>query len=155
MDYKELKAVLAKYLEGNSSIEEEKKLRNYFLQQEDIPAEFQYAKDLFTHYHKESTENFEDAKIRYLRKTRQRNIRMTAVAAGILLLAGLFAIFLKPRRNVAYAYINGKPVTDKNIAMEETKKALFLVSENLNQGTEQLYHLSKFKETERLISKDK
>ena len=41
-----------------------------------------------------------------------------------------------------YAYINGKPVENQQLAYKEAQKALMMVSKNLNEGSKNVKHLS-------------
>jgi hypothetical protein len=77
------------------------------------------------------------------------------VAAAVLILIGAYLFLQKPYEPVAYAYINGIPITDKEMAIEETEKALTLVSEKLNQSTADLSHLSKLTDIKEIFTKEK
>jgi hypothetical protein len=156
MDSEGIKRVLEAYFKGNSSLEQEKRLREYFLKNENVPAELEYARRLFLHLKIESEIAFTGSitsKSRYLGN--RWIVRLSGIAAGILLLWGLWLIFEKPASPVVYAYINGKPVTDKTIALEEAQKALSMVSVNFRNGTRQLHQLSKFNEYGHVVIKTK
>ena len=144
MDSDKIKELLDKYFTGESSLPEEKLLREYLTANENIPSQFEYARQLFLHFK-------ENSEIKYAGKT----IRISAIAAGILLLAGFWLLYKKPAEPTVYAYINGVPVTDKNIALCEARKAFSLVSDNLRTGTKDLSQLSKFNQYRQLIIKTK
>lgn len=157
MDYNEITALLDKYLEGNTSLTEEKMLKDYFSQAQNIAPELLYAKDMFAHFEKELN-------IKYVKPTDTKGrilimknfIRLSSIAASIVILLGIaFLLTQKPSEEIIYAYINGKPITNKDMAMLQTKKALFLISDNLNQGTKELHQISKFNEIEQQLTKTK
>lgn len=155
MDYKEIKILLDKYFEGNSSLNEEKLLQEYFTRNENIPDDLLYAKEIFSHFRSESAVHFEDTERRKMRINSKNVLRIMGVAASIAVFVSIIMFFKKPKEKKVYAVINGVEITDRNIAIHETKKALLLISDNLNQGTRDLSYLSKFNEVERLVSKNK
>lgn len=154
MDSDQIKNLLEKYFEGNSSLAEEKILREYFLHHPAIPSELEYARKLFVHFDDEFAITLNEPIRNKIRGTNTRwIIRVTAIAAGVLLIIALWLIVQKPAQPTVYAYINGVPVTDKNIALSEANKALSLVSENLQAGTNGMNKLSVFNKYSRLIKK--
>lgn len=50
MDYKKIQSLLDKYMEGESSIAEEKQLKQYFQNAKDIHPDFAYAQGMFGHF---------------------------------------------------------------------------------------------------------
>jgi hypothetical protein len=157
MDYNEIATLLDKYFEGNTSLAEEKILKEYFTQTQNVAPELLYAKDMFAHFEKELN-------VKYVKPTDTKGrilniknfIRLSSIAASIVVLLGIaFLLTQKPSEEIVYAYINGKPITNKDLAMLQTKKALFLISDNLNQGTKELHQISKFNEIEQQITKTK
>ena len=156
MDYREIKALLDKYLEGNTSLEEEKILRKFFDEKQDVPEDIQYAKHMFSSFRNEASGKpdfvIKDHKVIHFRK---RNIFvLTGIAASILLIIGYFLINNSRNDQIIYAYFDGKPVHDKQFAINETKRALMLISSNLNQGTRDLNYLAKINEIEQLVIKN-
>ena len=81
---------------------------------------------------------------------------LIAVAAGFLLIfiTTLFFPIIEPDKK-AYAYINGEPVYDSDIALYEAQDAIYKLTHNFNTGTENLSNLSKFYEIEKKLSKSK
>lgn len=155
MDYKEVKTLLDKYFEGHTSLQEEEKLRTYFKNTTDVPSEFAHAQSMFTHFDKEASEQFE-GEVKLKSSNRSFYIRMVGVAASLLLVLSLGTyMYQAQQEEKIYAYINGEPITDQAVAIEETKKALLKMSTNMNNGTRDLGHLTKLNEIEELITKSK
>lgn len=154
MDYKEVKILLDSYFDGTSSLEDEKRLRHYFEQEKNIPADLEYARKLFVHFTEEAKIEF-DGELHYPQQNKRLFYwKIAGIAASLLVLLGVGYMTFQPQDENVYAIINGQPITDKAQAIEETKRALQLMSTNLNQGTRDLEHLSKLNEVKELISKE-
>ena len=149
MDYNNIKQLLDKYFEGNTSIQEEFKLKNFFSSEGDIPHDLLYAKALFTHLKNER----ELVCNKQLTKPVARKIIYTVsgIAASLFLAMFLLFSYQKQDDKIIYAYINGKAITDKNIAERYTKQVLLAVSQNLEKGTKNLDYLNKLNKVELLI----
>ncbi len=151
MDYNKIKILLDKYMDGESSLTEEQQLKAYFQEAENIPQEFVYAKTMFTQFKQEkevsySTPQKDKSKKRFLLKT-------SGIAASIALVVGIALFHPNNNDQAIYGYINGKPITDKSIAIDEIQSALNMVSQNYNRGTKELNQLSKFyKTTEKVMN---
>jgi hypothetical protein len=157
MDYNEITHLLEKYMESNTSVDEEKMLKEYFLYTENIAPEHLYAKSMFVHFDMEKDIKYvKSNKVKARVVNMKYIIRLSSIAASILIIFGIVFLFTqKTSEEVVYAYINGKPITNKELALHQTKKALFFISDNLNQGTKELNQFSKFNEIEQLITKTK
>lgn len=147
MDYNEIKILLRKYLDGDTTLKEEQLLQDYFQNNEDIPQEFTYAKTMFNQFKQAKT-------VSYSQKTKHKTLpilRLTAIAVSIALLAGIGIHQMVPQQKTIYGYIDGKPITDKTVAINEIENAFDQISQNLNRGTKNLNQLSKFYKTKQLI----
>jgi len=145
MDYN-IKTLLEKYWEGQSSLEEEKILRDYF-QQEDIVPEFEQYRGLFNYFTVQKTiaMSKEIAPKNLNKKTahrlaKKRRLPLLKVAAAAVLLVGLFSIY-----NIFYN--NKNTIQQKAIVWEDTydneedalrkaKEVLLLVSRKMKKGTD-------------------
>lgn len=150
MNSQEIESLIRKYELGETSLQEEQKLKAYFAQ-DDIPVEFRVYKDLFGFFDVAVKEEYPDPDFdnRFFdnlgvstgNKQRQLipfNRRMIwSIAASIILLFGLFFILNN----------NQQPVNtfdDPELAYAETKKALMLISGNLNEGMNELSNIKTF-----------
>ncbi len=128
-----IKQLLDKYLDGETSADEERALRGYFTNKGNhIPEEWIPYRALFAYIAEEQTAIAEKAddngKYRKDTKARHRHGWMyTAItaAAAILIIVVMIAL---PRSTENYAVINGKVYTDKKLVEEEALKALDMVS---------------------------
>jgi len=154
MEYQEIDELLNRYLEGETTLEEEILLKDYFSQPEIHPKhlEWQEMFRFFTEDHKESAPPFDtEAQLKtvieseWKKETRTRFRRVLAwagSAAAVLLLSfGLFNYLDKPKAPVKDTY------TDSRLAYIETKRALMQVSKAMNRNTAKLKYLSKVDES--------
>jgi hypothetical protein len=154
MNTSEINRLLEKYYDGESTLQEEKTLREFFAG-EDIPEQLRIHRELFAHYGREQevsvvdpafenriTASLEQAQeqVQVVSMTPPRNrfMFMAGIAAGVLLLIGLFA-------TIRYEVSNGPTVTavrtDPESAYRDVNEALMLVSGNLNNGLKQVERL--------------
>ncbi len=155
MDFKKADKLLEKYFAGETSLSEEKWLQEYFSREENAQPGQEYAGELFRYFRQEATLEYEEAGRPGTRFGMAPIIKIAGIAAAILILAGTLFFLQKPDEPVTYAYINGVPVTDKELAIDETQKALLLISEKLSHSTADLLYLSKFTDIEKKFTKNK
>lgn len=153
-DLNNIEELLEKYYNGETSIEEERKLQWYF-QTQDVPEKYQQEKRMFSWYYrmrKESeaaglTGRLSEMIDREERKGPKASSRrlvawMSSAAAVILVLLAVWLTgnnpFGNPDKRFADTYQNPK------LAYNETRKALLMVSEKLNEGTSNLEKLNSF-----------
>lgn len=145
MKREELKELLEKYYAGQTSTEEEERLKKYFSGTDVIPG-FEAEKEIFSHY--TISENipvpsvdFEDRILRGIDKKgrtislKKRYITVVSTAAAILLLVGSYFVFFNRE-------VQEDTFSDPQIAYAETMKILYEVSVKLNKGTEALKPLN-------------
>jgi hypothetical protein len=152
MNTKGIETLLEKYYEGLTTLQEEKILRDFFQGQE-VPAHLKSHQSLFIYcgfeqHHELNDRDFEQKLSRLLsdrpteipvipmKPGRSRLVFITGIAAGVLLLAGLFYTF---QQDVFKLHQSDNP--DCEIAYAEASQALMLVSSNLNTGMKQVERL--------------
>ncbi len=154
MDYKHIKDLLNQYFEGNTSIADEQELRSFFNNKERIPADLEYGKALFSFIKDEKNISYNNS-INNKKSHSRLLYYISGIAASLFLGIFLYIIKPEPKNKIIYAYINGKPITDKNIATNYSKQALLAISQNLDRGTKNLDYLGQLNKIETLIKKDK
>ncbi|AWA29934.1 hypothetical protein HYN48_07495 [Flavobacterium magnum] len=137
--------LLEKYFEGETTVAEEKWLHQYFASAEVAP-ELEMYKPLFGYFENEKSQQLQFVPI----PERKRNPWISIAAAAIVLVSiGSFAYLnfqSKPQRDLG-TYDNPER------AFLETKKALALLSRNVNTGVEGIQHLKTYENTRERIFK--
>ncbi|HOV92930.1 MAG TPA: hypothetical protein PLC04_07640 [Candidatus Kapabacteria bacterium] len=136
MDIDLIKKLLEKYYEGDTTLEEEAVLRDYF-NNEEVAQELQKYQSQFVFYQQEreikyQNYDYELPKVSEIYHTRRRSYWITAAAAAILLIISI--IFFLPKDPFSHKQSNVITVTDPDSTYRITKYALYAVSENLNKG---------------------
>jgi hypothetical protein len=152
MNEEELSRLIEKYYSGESTEEEENKLKEYF-KRSDIPEGYEAEKIIFRFYNDsadyiEPSVNFEEkiiSGIDVLEKEKgSQNFKRyllpsLSAAAGLLLLAGSYFFFMHKSEP-------GDTFKDPKIAYNETIKILRDVSIKLNRGSQVLEPVGKINE---------
>lgn len=139
MELDNIERLLEAYFEGNTTLAQEQELRAYFTR-DDVAAHLAPYKPMFNAFAKAKQETFnQEVKIPQSNKKWQWASYAASIAACI-------ALFL---------LIKGGPLTkqdygtyeDPEIAALKTKQALFMLTDIMNEGTQQLELLSEFEKT--------
>jgi hypothetical protein len=158
MEFKDIDKIIQKYFDGESTLQEEIIIRRFLLKAEGLPEKYDGVRRMFLFFDSEhkKTSNLQFDSILPKQKSGKKIIRMTyfAVAASIALVFGIWFMNRSTDEKKIFAYINGKPVENKEIAYKEAQKALLLVSKSFNKGTENLKQISEFDRTLKMINKN-
>lgn len=150
-DLKSIRALVEKYLEGRTSLEQEEELRTFLLEEE-VPEDLHYLKDQFTYF--ESLERKEPRDLEGMlqkatasgsdrQKVNGRTIRMiwmrgVGIAASLIILLGTVLMFWG-RQEKDY----GDKLADPEVVYQQAQKAIKEVSQEVNEATGELENLSK------------
>ncbi len=146
-----IEKLLEKYFESETSLSEERTLREFF-RAKDIPVHLQDLKEQFELYEKEGQielpDDFDDVifrKIEQKERGRKQSRRTTiyyisGVAATILILVTVFVRF--------DSFLGTPPSNDSEaqIAFNEASRILYFVSDKFNKGTDNLGKVARFDE---------
>lgn len=148
MEYNEVKILVEKYFDGNTSLEEEKLLSQYLSQCQELPQEFQGVKMMLASLHelKEATPAKVEAEVATTieRKPRWRvwsyylGAGIAASVAIVMLLTTLYRSEnsgLCPEIGQGFiCYVDGEEINDWSIAHAETDRILSGVASNMEQA---------------------
>ncbi len=149
MDYNNIQNLLDKYWEGETSVEEEKRLRVYF-NQPNVPEKWATIQPMFQYFEHEKVirieqEDFEEQLLAQLDTTTirpirsRRNIRriLSYAAAVLLLVVGSYTTYQQFQPVPADdQYLSLNDLSDEDrLAYEQTKFALSFLASKLNKGT--------------------
>lgn len=140
MELNNIEKIIEKYLEAETSIAEEKELRNYFSSPNVAPhlEQYKYMFQYFTIAKNETSSRSVPL------KPRKNYYKWITVAASFVLAFGF------------YTYNSVKSNTQEEealLAYYQTKKALQLVSSNFNIGAQKVGYLNEFENTKNQIFK--
>lgn len=145
MELKSIEILIDKYLEGNSSIAEEKKLKAYFSSNEVAEHLVQY-KPLFGYFEKQKEQQF--TKALPLQPRKQINVKWISVAAAVVVLFGTMYFYIDANQSEDLG-----TYSDPEEAYVETQKALEMLSKEVNQGVESVAILNEYEKTKKTIFK--
>ncbi|MBT8178177.1 MAG: hypothetical protein KJN96_03990 [Eudoraea sp.] len=138
MESDRIEKLLEKYFEAITTTAEEKELKDYFTQGEVASHLEQYA-PMFTYFSAAKEERFTR---QVSLKTKRYIYQWISVAAVAVIAFGLFfGKEYQEQKEAEYAY-------------QETRKALSLLAENLDRGTEKVAYLNEFEVAKQKIYKN-
>lgn len=161
MDSKQLEQLLEKYWNCETSLEEEKQLREYF--RGSVPENLKDTADLFRYYEAQQSHSVEgtdfDAVVRKKIKQQQpqgKSVSMVfnfaRIAAGLLVVITA-TYFVRQEVRKAYPPEIVDTYSDPKLALEETKKALMMISKGFNKAQREAGKIKVFNEAEEKLQK--
>jgi hypothetical protein len=162
MDSKTLEQLLEKYWKCETSLEEEKALREYF-NGTDVPDALKETAALFRFFESERTRVTGEEVVKHVTKEIRRSqkgkvismVSVARIAAGLLVVVAA-TYFVRQEVRKSYPPEMQDTITDPKLALEETKKALMMISKGFGKAREEAGKMNLFNEAEQKISgKDK
>ncbi|MFK7812806.1 MAG: hypothetical protein AB8B59_09950 [Maribacter sp.] len=144
MESDNIEKLVEKYFEATTTVAEEKTLRTYF-SQEKVAANLEQYVPMFRYFSGAKEEKFTkqvplDTKASVTKK--RFDFKWLSIAAAGLIMFGIyFGKSYKEKQDAEFAY-------------QETKKAMNLLAQNFNRGTEKVAYLNQFEETKQKIYND-
>lgn len=161
MEYSNIRELLEKYWECETSLGEEAQLREFYAHHKgELPPDLREAAPLFQYYQatEEDTmpELFTDKPAPWEAAVITRPFwhSWMKYAAVLLMAAGLgYSVFSFQQRrdDPQEVYAMRDTFSDPQLAYQETQRALHILSKNLNKGKEQMEKLSYFHEATEMI----
>jgi len=130
MESARIEKLLEKYYEAETTLKEEKELKDFFSDPE-VPAHLSEHKDMFNYFNDSSLET-SSRSIKLSNKTIA--LRWLSVAAMLVFFVSVFGLYQQ----------NEAEKEEARIAYQETQKALELISKSLNKGTGAIAQLDNF-----------
>jgi len=149
MNLQKIEQLLEKYDRGESTLEEENQLKEFFLNG-DYPEILKGRKDLFSYYELSKKEeipslDFDEKILSAITKEkvtpfgkRRQFFYITAIAASIVILFGIYFRYGISGSSLKDTY------DDPRLAYAETKKILLRVSANINTGVNEMKNIKHF-----------
>lgn len=142
MESGKISHLVAKYLEGATSVSEEKILRDYFISGE-VADELMVYQPMFAYFEAEGHAVM--SRPFSFSKERRNYSRWFSIAASLLLVAGI-AFYLVQQQKTERSDELGT-FDDPEKAFAETQKALALLSDHVNKGIESVRYVQAYEDT--------
>ncbi len=144
MELDNIKSLLEKYFEAETTIAEENDLRSYF-SSSDVAPELEQYKPIFAYFLEAKNEQpNHQATIR--KSNKRKNLTWISIAASVVVLLGIGAFYFNQETQDQDLGSFENP----EIAFRETQKALDLLSGNFNKGVQSVQYVKEYE-----IAKDK
>lgn len=148
MELLKIEKLLQKYFDGETSINEEKELTNYFLS-ENVAEHLMQYKVMFAYYKKEQNLSYNKTFIKNSNNTKRIWL---SVAASVALVLGFCTYY--SLTEVATSSNNALGTYENpEIAFRETQRALAMLSNNVNVGIESVQYIDEFETSKYKIFK--
>ena len=151
MEFNKIEDILEKYFQGETSIAEEKELKDYF-SSPNVAQHLEQYKPMFG-YFSQVKEQKSTQEIPL--KTNKRNVAWLSIAASAVVLLGIGTYFYVSKKNAAPAVAQTELGTydDPEEALAATQKALALLSNNVNVGIGSVQYIRQYEESKNKIFK--
>ncbi len=130
----EIEELLNRYFEGETSLQEEQTLKEYFLNADNVPAKWNYAKAMFTGF----SSNKEVTSHTVVVKKKGMPLKRIAAAAAVVALLSVSVALFVPKEKEIYCYVNGKPVTDYELALKHAERAFGIMEKEISKPAQSL-----------------
>jgi len=138
MELHQIKILLEKYFDGDTSIAEENQLKDYF-SSADVAPEFEPYKPMFAYFNRAKHESSNVTLP--AQKVKVNRTAWLSVAASVVVLLGVGLMFFnQPKQEDLGTFDN------PDVAMRETQKALALLSGNVNKGLQSMQYVQEYEE---------
>lgn len=152
MDYKHITVLVEKYWEGETSLEEEAILRDFFsTPHAGLPEALQEAAPLFGYFHREAEKVWEAPPVKIVRLSPWRHWMKYAAVIMVAIGIGYALKQQHQREQQVLVALRQQEMNDPQKALDETKKALQLLAKNLHKGTSKMQQLSYFSEATAVV----
>lgn len=148
---KKIRVLLDLYMDGATTLDQERELKRYFNSGSEIAPDLQYARIMFGAFAGGVETGSPSVESRGVEKHKSVGLArklwiwggsVAALLAVVFVARIAFEGHVEPQ--TVYCYLNGEPVTDYNTAEEYTEDALQLIAQSLNKPIEYLAPMERF-----------
>ncbi|MGV1013081.1 MAG: hypothetical protein ACOYBS_11595 [Flavobacterium sp.] len=144
-----IEKLIESYLEGETSIAEENELKVYFSSL-DVEQHLKQYQPLFSYFSQAKEEQFSREIL--LSTKKKNNLQMWSIAASVVVLLGV-GTFMYLENNTSDDFVACSPEDNPELVLQQTQKALALVSEHLNTGIKSVGYINEYEESKNRIFK--
>ena len=148
MELDKIERILEKYFEGETSIVEEKELKDYFASS-NVAQHLEHYKPLFGFFSQAKQEQYKA--VIPLQTTKRKIASWISIAAAVVVLLGV-GTFTFMNYNTTKSQDFGT-YDDPEVAFRETQKALALISKHVNTGIESVGYINEYEQSKNKIFK--
>ena len=144
-----IEKLLEKYFEGETSIVEENELKVYFTST-NVAQHLEQYQPIFGYFSQAKEQQFTQE---IPLKSKKRNVVLwLSIAASVVIMLGV-GTFMYFETNKLEQFAACSPEDNPQLALEQTQKALALVSEHLNTGIESVNYINEYENSKNRIFK--
>ena len=144
-----IEKLIESYLEGETSVAEENELKVYF-SSSDVAQHLQHYQPLFGYFSQAKEEQFSREIL--LPTKKKNNLQMWSIDASVVVLLGV-GTFMYVQNTKADDFVACSPEDSPELVLQQTQKALALVSEHLNTGIKSVGYINEYEESKNRIFK--
>ena len=151
MELDKIEIILEKYFQGESTIAEEKELKDYF-SSSNVAQHLKQYQPLFGYF---SQVKEQKSTQEMTLQTKKRNVAWLSIAASAVVLLGIGTYFYVGEKDTAPVVAQSELGTydDPEEALAATQKALALLSNNVNVGIESVQYIKEYEQSKNKIFK--
>jgi len=151
MELNKIENILEKYFQGETTIAEEKELKEYF-SSSNVAQHLKQYQPIFGYF---SQAKEQKAMQEIPLETKKRNVAWLSIAASVVVLLGIGTYYYVSEKNTTPDVVQSELGTYDNPekAFAETQKALALLSNNVNVGIESVQYIKEYEQSKNKIFK--
>lgn len=144
-----IEKLIDKYFEGETSIAEENELKVYF-SSTNVAQHLKQYQTIFGYFSQAKEQQFTQE---IPLETKKRNVAVwMSIAASVVVLFGV-GMMMYINNTRAEQFVACSPEDNPELALQQTEKALALVSEHLNTGIESVSYINEYEQSKNRIFK--
>ena len=141
--------LINKYFEGETSIVEENELKDYF-SSTDVAQHLKQYQTIFGYFSQAKEQQFTQE---IPLQTKKRNVVLwLSIAASVVVMLGV-GTMMYFNNDKEEQFVACTPEDNPELALQQTEKALALVSEHLNTGIESVSYINEYEQSKNRIFK--
>ncbi|WP_426484016.1 hypothetical protein [Flavobacterium sp. 2] len=151
MELDRIENILEKYFQGETTIAEEKELKEYF-SSPNVAQHLEQYQPMFGYFSQvKQQKSTQEIPL----QTKKRNVAWLSIAASAVVLLGIGTYFFASEKDTAPAVAQSELGTYDNPeeALAATQKALALLSNNVNVGIESVQYINEYEQSKNKIFK--
>ncbi len=149
MALERIEKLIESYLEGATSVAEENELKVYF-SSSNVELHLQHYQPLFSYFKQAKEEEFSREIL--LPTKKKNNLQLWSIAASVVVFLGV-GTFMYLENNTSDDFVTCTPEDSPELVLQQTQKALALVSEHLNTGIKSVGYINEYEESKNRIFK--